>query len=159
MRPGTCSHRFPHLCQVCPLPCRGSHLEGPHIFTIDQPCKKGIRWVGNVKESSENMNKGKLHLSIWTTCQVCSPARHLQHRSSSKPAHRGTGRNRGRKAGDILEISNSQIYDRHDFSPQEFSCVLSSQGKLLGLQGRCQKGTEETDRVFMCIRHNLYKCM
>lgn len=53
-------------------------------------------------------------------------------------------------------MSNSQTYDRHDSSPQEFSCVLGSQGKLLGPQSRCQKGTEETDRVFMCIRHSLY---
>lgn len=35
MRPGNCPHRFPHSCEECPLLWRGSHMEGPHIFTKD----------------------------------------------------------------------------------------------------------------------------
>lgn len=118
------------------------------------PFRKRIRWVGNVKEASGSYMKNHVNISIQTPSLLPSTAllQAAQAVCSSANAHGQKGRTTAKRAGDILEISSSQICGRQNFSPQEFcsASVLCSQGKQLGLQGRSRRTEETLDRVFMC---------
>lgn len=165
--------------RICPHRLGISHIPVRHAISLAEvltqrvpifsqetvpPFRKRIRWVGNVKEASGSYMKNHVNISIQTPSLLPSTAllRAAQTVCSSKDAHGRKGRTTAKRAGDILEMSSSQICGRQNFSHQEFcsASVLCSQGKQLGLQGRSQRRTEETlDRVFMCNHHSLYKRM
>lgn len=80
-RPGICPHTFPHPCQVCSLPCRGSHLEGPHHFTTDS---SAMQEGDQVTRNCEGINMGKL--CIYTDTLILARYALLQGISSMGPA-------------------------------------------------------------------------
>lgn len=131
---------FPHLTHVptslsgVPSPLQGYHPQWTCLFTVDnsamlgrdQVSRKcvGIKWELG-EHGSTVYSQSHLH-----PFQASFPTGHLQHRSFSKAAHEQTGKTTERRAGNNLEIPNSQTMAGMISHPNSFLC------KYLWLSGR-----------------------